>query len=55
MIYRLYKYQGDGVALEFSFPEDEKIVHKKAAFLVILRQALEDLTQEVGDELSKKP
>lgn len=52
---QLYKYQGEGVELSFSFPEDEKIVHRKAAFLVILRQALEELSKEVGEELSKKP
>jgi hypothetical protein len=42
-----YKDEKNDVTLAFSFPLNEKIVAQKAAFLELLKKAVEDLTTEL--------
>jgi hypothetical protein len=47
MKHQLYKYHQNGVSLEFSFAEDEKLLANKKVFLELLKQATEDLEKEI--------
>ena len=46
----LYKYEKDGVQLEFSFKKGDKNLEQKITFLELLKEATSELDKEIGQQ-----